>query len=157
MRRGLLFSTLSFLSCLSHLSSTSTTSLHSGFWNCFMLDLFCSNTPLILALFSQVIWIEEFMRPNSHTCQLSLFHSLLVASLSLFLQFSKPSFYSYLYPCYHITSLLLTAVVERYMPTLHTKSRTRVKGKAIPLQTWTGPKGSRRFRLPDFKTIGTWR
>ena len=29
------------------------------------------------------------------------------------------------------------------------------KGKAIPLQTWTGPEGSRRLRLPDFKTIGT--
>jgi len=30
-----------------------------------------------------------------------------------------------------------------------------VKGKAIPLQAWTDPKGSRRLRLPDFKTIGT--
>jgi len=30
-----------------------------------------------------------------------------------------------------------------------------VKGKAIPLQAWTGPVGSRRVRLPDFKTIGT--
>jgi hypothetical protein len=29
------------------------------------------------------------------------------------------------------------------------------KGKAIPLQTWGGPEGSRRLRLPDFKTIGT--
>jgi len=29
------------------------------------------------------------------------------------------------------------------------------KGKAIPLQAWTGPKGSRRLRLPDFKKIGT--
>jgi len=29
------------------------------------------------------------------------------------------------------------------------------KGKAIPLQAWTGPEGSRRFRIPDFKTIGT--
>jgi hypothetical protein len=29
-----------------------------------------------------------------------------------------------------------------------------VKGKSIPLQTWTGPEGSRRLRLPDFKTIG---
>jgi hypothetical protein len=28
-------------------------------------------------------------------------------------------------------------------------------GKAIPLQAWTGPVGSRRLRLPDFKTIGT--
>jgi len=27
--------------------------------------------------------------------------------------------------------------------------------KAIPLQSWTGPEGSRRFRLPDFKTVGT--
>ena len=29
------------------------------------------------------------------------------------------------------------------------------KGKAIPLQAWTGPEGSRRLKLPDFKTIGT--
>jgi len=29
------------------------------------------------------------------------------------------------------------------------------KGKAIPLQVWTGPEGSRRLRLPDFKAIGT--
>jgi hypothetical protein len=29
------------------------------------------------------------------------------------------------------------------------------KGKAIPLQAWTGPEGSRRLRFPDFKTIGT--
>jgi hypothetical protein len=25
-----------------------------------------------------------------------------------------------------------------------------IKGKAIPLQAWTGPEGSRRARLPDF-------
>ena len=30
-----------------------------------------------------------------------------------------------------------------------------VKGKAIPLQTWTGPEGFRSLRLPDFKTVGT--
>jgi len=29
------------------------------------------------------------------------------------------------------------------------------KGKAIPLQAWAGPEGSRRLRLPDFKIIGT--
>jgi len=29
------------------------------------------------------------------------------------------------------------------------------KGKAVSLQAWTGPEGSRRLRLPDFKTIGT--
>ena len=30
-----------------------------------------------------------------------------------------------------------------------------VKMKAIPLQAWTGPEGSRKLRLPDFKKIGT--
>jgi hypothetical protein len=29
------------------------------------------------------------------------------------------------------------------------------KGKAIPIQALTGPEGSRRLRLPDFKIIGT--
>jgi hypothetical protein len=33
--------------------------------------------------------------------------------------------------------------------------RGQGKGKAIPLQAWTGPEGSRRLRLPEFKTIGT--
>ena len=28
-------------------------------------------------------------------------------------------------------------------------------GKANPLQTWAVAEGSRRLRLPDFKTIGT--
>jgi len=27
-------------------------------------------------------------------------------------------------------------------------------GKAIPVQAWRGPEGSRRLRLPDFRTIG---
>jgi hypothetical protein len=30
-----------------------------------------------------------------------------------------------------------------------------VKGKVMPLKALTGPEGSRRFRFPDFKTIGT--
>jgi len=32
-----------------------------------------------------------------------------------------------------------------------------VKGKAIPLQARTGPEGSRRLWLPDFKIFTTWR
>jgi hypothetical protein len=32
---------------------------------------------------------------------------------------------------------------------------TLYKGKAIPLQALTGPDGSRRLRLQDFKTVGT--
>jgi hypothetical protein len=26
------------------------------------------------------------------------------------------------------------------------------KGKAVPLQAWSGPEGSRKFRFPDFMT-----
>jgi len=29
------------------------------------------------------------------------------------------------------------------------------KGKAISLQAWTGPEGSRSLSFPDFKTVGT--
>jgi len=32
------------------------------------------------------------------------------------------------------------------------KIMTLYKGKAVPLQTWTGPEGSRKLRLPDFLT-----
>jgi hypothetical protein len=39
--------------------------------------------------------------------------------------------------------------------TFHTAYKDKGKGKSIPLQPWTGPEGSRRFRLPDFKTIST--
>jgi len=37
----------------------------------------------------------------------------------------------------------------------HFRLQGKGKGKAIPLQVWIGPEGSRRLRLPDFKTIGT--
>jgi len=33
---------------------------------------------------------------------------------------------------------------------------TTSKGNTIPVQTWTGPEGSRRLRLSDFKTTDTW-
>jgi hypothetical protein len=38
---------------------------------------------------------------------------------------------------------------------IHKSNKTLYKGKAIPLQAWTGPQGSSRLRLPDLKTIGT--
>jgi hypothetical protein len=34
-------------------------------------------------------------------------------------------------------------------------TRTHYIGKATPLQALAGPEGSRKLRLPDFKTIGT--
>ena len=33
--------------------------------------------------------------------------------------------------------------------------RSKGKGEAIQIQTWTGPEGSRSLRLSDFKTVGT--
>jgi len=30
--------------------------------------------------------------------------------------------------------------------------RTKNVGKAVPLQTWSGPEGSRKLRFPDFMT-----
>ena len=38
---------------------------------------------------------------------------------------------------------------------LETLPVNKGKGKAIPLQAWVDPAGSRRLRLPDFKTVGT--
>jgi len=32
------------------------------------------------------------------------------------------------------------------------KKRNKVKGKAVPLQAWTGPEGSRKLRFPDVVT-----
>jgi hypothetical protein len=40
---------------------------------------------------------------------------------------------------------------------LNAPKLVKVKGKAIPLQVWTGHEGSSRFRLPDFKIVGTCR
>ena len=50
---------------------------------------------------------------------------------------------------------------RRNLVSAHVPSRSaraiqtlQVKDKAITLQAWTVPQGSRKFRLPDFKTIG---
>ena len=32
------------------------------------------------------------------------------------------------------------------------KNCTLYEGKAVPLQAWTGPEGSRKLRFPDFMT-----
>ena len=29
----------------------------------------------------------------------------------------------------------------------------KIKGKAVPLQAWSGPEGSRKLRFPDFMTM----
>jgi len=35
--------------------------------------------------------------------------------------------------------------------------RSKGQGQAIPVHAWTDTEISRRFRVPDFKTPGTWR
>jgi hypothetical protein len=47
----------------------------------------------------------------------------------------------------HVTSLIACH--------LSSVARLKLKVKAIPLQAWTDPEGSRRLMLPDFKTVGT--
>jgi hypothetical protein len=32
------------------------------------------------------------------------------------------------------------------------KDNSKGKGKAVPLQAWSGPEGSRKLRFPDFMT-----
>jgi len=63
MRRGPFTGTLSLVSYLNNLISISLISLLSGFWNHFIINLFCSNTLVILVLFLRIIWITEFTRP----------------------------------------------------------------------------------------------
>jgi hypothetical protein len=41
------------------------------------------------------------------------------------------------------------------LPARGDKKKVFKRVKAIPLQTWTGPKCSRMLRLPDYMTIGT--
>jgi len=60
----------------------------------------------------------------------------------LFLYFKKQVFniYMYIYIFIYLCTIFFN-VIKQY--------------KAMPLQAWTGPEGSRRLRLPDFETIGT--
>ena len=39
-----------------------------------------------------------------------------------------------------------------FMVWIAAKLLSKKKGKAVPLQAWTGPEGSRNLRLPDFVT-----
>jgi len=47
------------------------------------------------------------------------------------------------------------AVIDRqFYGSVNNEISCAIKAKAIPLQAWTDLEGSRRLRLPDFKTIG---
>ena len=44
----------------------------------------------------------------------------------------------------------------RFIP-IHYELFANIKDKAIALQAWTAPGGSRSLRLPGFKTVGACR
>ena len=45
-------------------------------------------------------------------------------------------------------------LLQNCLMTVHLlKEKSKGKGKTTTLQAWTGPEGSRRLGLPDFKTI----
>jgi hypothetical protein len=53
---------------------------------------------------------------------------------------------------------MLEVISEREFSTLNPlkgEYKQNNTGKAIPLQAWTDPEGSSRFRVPDLKTIVT--
>jgi hypothetical protein len=54
-------------------------------------------------------------------------------------------------------SVSLTSEDSTIAVLLISGSSNVAKVKAIPLQVWTGIEGSRRLRLPEFKTIRTLR
>jgi hypothetical protein len=43
-------------------------------------------------------------------------------------------------------------VVFKISPSFALKSTDSMKGKAVPLQAWSGPEGNRNLRFPDFMT-----
>jgi hypothetical protein len=51
------------------------------------------------------------------------------------------------HPVYYCASIFLL----EFLPAMN----TTYSAKAIPLEAWIGPEGSRRLRLPDFKTSST--
>jgi len=98
----------------------------------FLLDPFCSHALIIFFLFFQIVCIIEFMKSNSHTWWLPSF-SIFYFSNHFNLFFNAQTVCWWLQPCYHFTTLLLSAGVEKYRATLHTKWVTVIN---VTFQAW---------------------
>ena len=50
--------------------------------------------------------------------------------------------------------LLVNSFRQRWITNANSSepSKGKGKGKAVPLQAWSGPEGSRKLRFPDFMT-----
>jgi hypothetical protein len=49
--------------------------------------------------------------------------------------------------------IALIHIFEGGVPTLYPSVTQHDKCKAVPLQLWCGPEGSRKLRFPDFMTV----
>ena len=108
IRRGLLAGTLSCLSSLNQLSSASLTSLHSGFQNHFILIPFCSNELIIFP----IVWIIEFMRPNSWHMS-NFFLSTLYLSYHFNFSFNAENL-PFVCECSHLITLPVSCYLQEY-------------------------------------------
>ena len=83
----------------------------------------------------------------------------LYQSLAVIYSLASESPFKYMYIRKALNTCIFTVEVQMFWDiTLRQPVRgLNKKGKAIPLQDWTGPVGSRRLRAPDFKTIGKLR
>jgi len=101
---------------------------------------------------------------------------ILVSPVASFPQASPPTPCAHLYPApiratcpahlIHLNFTTCTILGKEYrsfssslcsfLHSPHGNARI-VKAKAVPLQAWMGPEGSRRLSLPGFKTVSTWK
>jgi len=51
-----------------------------------------------------------------------------------------------------VSNRLITKGYTGYCGLVHGPHVDKGKGKAVPLQAWSGPEGSRKLRFPDFMT-----
>jgi len=104
--------TLSLLFHCNILSSASSTSLHSGLRYPFILDPFCSNTLISLALVLHIIWIMEFTTQNSRHQSAFLFQFSICRITSTFPLMLKT---------FHL--FVTAAMLSHYQSPVHCRSR----------------------------------
>ena len=57
-----------------------------------------------------------------------------------------------MYDSFWVTQTHLQGLTDCLRVTVKTVTSKAVKGKAVPLQSWSGPEGSRKLRFPYFVT-----
>jgi hypothetical protein len=81
-----------------------------------------------------------------------MFHSTRVNVISFRRLFSRQPGVQNSVVCRHLYQILPTSKKERGAIRIGIYLHIWVKGKAVPLQAWSGPECSRKLRFPDFLT-----